>query len=82
MLLEPGVRLHYVPRWLALFGLIASAWCVICAVIFYVYPKYGGIVSPWWFDLPMAIFDIILSFWLLIRGLSPNPVAELRASAQ
>ena len=30
---------RYVPRWLALFGLVASAWCVICTVIFYIYPK-------------------------------------------
>ena len=71
----------YIPRWLALSGLIASAWCVICTVIFYVCPKYGDIVSPWLFDLPMASFDIVLSFWLLIRGLRPYPVAELRASA-
>lgn len=76
------LKSQYVPRWLALFGLIASVWCVICTVIFSIYPKYGDIVSPWWFDMPMAIFDIVLSFWLLIRGLRPYPMPELRANAR
>jgi hypothetical protein len=26
-------------------------------------------VNLWWFDTPLAIFDIILSFWLLFKGL-------------
>jgi Domain of unknown function (DUF4386) len=60
---------RYVPRWLAAFGVVSSAWCVACTAVFYVFPNFASIVNLWWFDTPMAIFDIVLSFLLLIRGL-------------
>jgi Domain of unknown function (DUF4386) len=63
------LKSRYIPQLLAGFGLISSAWCVACTLVFYVYPKYQDIVSLWWFDIPMAIFDIALSFWLLLKGL-------------
>ena len=63
---------RYIPRWLAAFGVISSAWCVACTVVFYVFPGFAGIVNLWWFDTPMAIFDIVLSFLLLVRGLRPS----------
>jgi hypothetical protein len=63
---------RYIPRWLAAFGVISSAWCVACTLVFYVFPSFSGIVNLWWFDTPMAIFDIVLSFLLLVRGLRPS----------
>ena len=45
-------------------------------MIFYVFPNFDQIVNLWWFDMPMGIFDIALSFWLLFKGLS---VPELTA---
>jgi hypothetical protein len=65
----------YIPRWLAGFGVISSAWCVACTLIFYVYPNFSDAVNLWWFDTPMAIFDIVTSFWLLIKGLSEPKVS-------
>lgn len=67
---------RYVPRALALFGLISSAFCVVCTLIFYIFPHFDKIVNLWWFDTPMGIFDIALSFWLLIKGLRPPTAAE------
>jgi len=67
---------RYIPRWLAAFGIISSAWCVACTAVFYVFPNFDSIVNLWWFDTPMAIFDIVLSFWLLIRGLTPSGVTS------
>jgi len=67
---------RYIPRALALFGLISSAFCVACTLIFYISPHFDKIVNLWWFDTPMGIFDIALSFWLLIKGLKPPAVAE------
>lgn len=69
----------YVPRWLAAFGIVSSAWCVACTAVFYVFPHFDGIVNLWWFDTPMAMFDIVLSLWLLIRGLRPHGIAEPEA---
>jgi hypothetical protein len=67
---------RYIPRTLAAFGVISSAFCVACTFVFYIFPNFDKIVNLWWFDSPMAIFDIALSFWLLFKGLRPSAVAE------
>jgi len=63
------LKSRYIPRALAAFGLLSSAWCVACTLIFYIFPNFDKVVNLWWFDFPMAIFDIVLSFWLLFKGL-------------
>jgi Domain of unknown function (DUF4386) len=68
------LKSSYVPRLLALFGLISSAWCVACTVIFYIFPRFDVIVNLWWFDTPMGLFDIALSLWLLFKGLRPSRI--------
>jgi Domain of unknown function (DUF4386) len=60
----------YIPRSLAAFGVIASAWCVICAFAFLIFPSFDKTVNAYWFDSPMAIFELILSFWLLFKGIA------------
>ena len=63
----------YIPRSLAAFGLIASAWCVICAFVFLIFPTFDNTVNAYWFDSPMAIFELVVSFWLLFKGIvTPN----------
>ncbi len=63
----------YIPRSLAAFGVIASAWCVICAFVFLIFPSFDKTVNAYWFDSPMAIFELIVSFWLLFKGIvTPN----------
>ncbi len=64
----------YIPRALAAFGVIASAWCVICAIVFLVFPNFEKPVNPYWFDSPMALFELAVSVWQLIKGLSPPAV--------
>lgn len=60
---------RYIPRALAGFGLIALAWCALCTLIFIIEPRFSDIVNLWWFDTPMGIFELLLSFWLLFKGL-------------
>jgi hypothetical protein len=67
---------RYVPRSLAAFGVISSAFCVACTLALYVFPNFDKIVGLGWFDTPMGLFDIVLSVWLLSRGLRPSGVAE------
>ena len=65
---------RYIPRALATFGVIASAWCVICAFVFLIFPGFDKTVNAYWFDSPMAIFELIVSVWLLVKGIrTPNP---------
>ena len=65
----------YVPRALAAFGVISSAWCVICAFVFIVFPRFDATVNAYWFDMPMVIFEMALGFWLLFKGLSSSGLA-------
>ena len=65
----------YIPRALAAFGVISSAFCVACTFVFYISPNFDKIVNLWWFDTPMSIFDIALSFWLLFKGIR-TPLVE------
>jgi len=60
---------NYIPRALAAFGVISSAWCVICAFVFLIFPNFNKTVNDYWFDSPMAIFELVLSFWLLFKGI-------------
>jgi hypothetical protein len=60
-------RSRYIPRSLAVFGMIASAFCVVYSFVFYIFPNFDKIVNLWWFDTPMGIFDIALSFWLVFN---------------
>jgi len=66
----------YVPRALAAFGVISSAWCAACTFVLYIFPDFPKLVNLWWFDSPMAVFELALSFWLLFKGLRPSGIPE------
>ena len=72
---------NYIPRGLALYGVISSAWCVFCAFVYLIFPHFNKIVNDWWFDFPMAVFELVLSFWLLFKGLKPVEPTQARAGA-
>jgi hypothetical protein len=63
------LKSRYIPRTLAVFGLASAAWCALCTIAYLINPAFSGVVNLWWFDTPLALFDITLSFWLLIKGL-------------
>jgi hypothetical protein len=64
----------YIPRKLSIFGVIASAWCVFSAFVFLIFPGFQKPVNPYWFDSPMALFELIVGVWLLLKGLCPSGV--------
>jgi hypothetical protein len=63
------LKSKYIPRGLSIFGVVGSAWCVICAFVFLLFPNFNKIVNDYAFDTPMALFELAVSFWLLIKGL-------------
>jgi hypothetical protein len=69
------LKSNYIPGGLAIFGIIASVWCVICAFVYLVFPDFAKPVNPYWFDSPMALFEMVLSFWLLFKGLKQPEIA-------
>ncbi len=70
------LRSRYIPRSLAVFGIISSFWLVICAFIFIIFPNFGQTVNLYLFDVPLVIFEITLGFWLLFKGLRPDGLAQ------
>jgi len=66
------LRSNYIPRGFSIFGVIASAWCVLCAFIYLIFPSFNKIVNDYIFDSPMALFELAVSFWLLFKGLNPR----------
>ena len=65
------LKSKYIPRALSIFGVICSAWCVFCAVVYLIFPGFPNSVNDYWFDSPMALFELVVSFWLLFKGLRP-----------
>ena len=63
------LKSHYIHSAVAAFGVLASAWCVGCTIALFIFPDFSKTVNLWWFDMPMVLFEIVLSFLLLFRGL-------------
>lgn len=64
------LKSRYIPRALAAFGVVSSAWCVICAFAFLIFPNFDKAVNAYWFDSPMALFEMVVSVWLLFKGIA------------
>lgn len=75
------LKSRYISRPLAIFGVISSAWCVICAFIFLIFPNFNKIVNDYRFDSPMALFELVVSFSSLFRGLTPGEPPQAQAGA-
>src|SRR6266498_3118245 len=71
------LKSNYIPRGLSIFGVISSAWCVLCAFVFLIFPHFNKVVNDYLFDSPMALFELIVSFWLLFKGLKPVPAQSI-----
>lgn len=65
------LKSKYIPRGLSIFGVIGSAWCVFCAFAYLIFPNFNKIVNDYIFDSPMALFELAVSIWLLVKGLKP-----------
>ena len=70
------LKSNYIPAWLTWFGLISSAWCVFCAFVYLIFPNFEKSVDPYWFDSPMALFELVVSVWLLTKGLPTSKASK------
>jgi hypothetical protein len=70
------LKSKYIPRGLSIFGVIGSGWCVFCSIIYLIFPGFEKPVNPYWFDSPMALFELIVSFWLLFKGIRTQHLDE------
>ena len=75
------LKSNHIPKGLAIFGVTSSAWCVLCAFVFLIFPQFNKVVNDYLFDTPMALFELIVSFWLLFKGLKPVAPNQSHAGA-
>ena len=59
---------RYIPRILALSGVLASLYEGFCGFAYLFRPHFGAILSPDWYELPAMMFELLLCLWLLVRG--------------
>lgn len=62
----------YIPRGLAVFGVITSAWAAVCTLAFIISPDFAKLVNLWWFDTGLGLFELATGFWLVVKGLRPG----------
>ncbi|HET7151261.1 MAG TPA: DUF4386 domain-containing protein [Candidatus Acidoferrum sp.] len=69
------LKSNYIPRFLAVWGVLSSAWAAVCALVFFIFPGFGQAVNLYSFDTPLGLFELATSFWLVFQGLKPSGVA-------
>ena len=67
---------RYVPRLLALWGVVASLFEGICGFVYLIDPGFNSVVSVDYYELPLLTFELALCFLLLFKGLK-SPVAAV-----
>ena len=62
------LKSRYIPRVLSVIGIVASLAVGTVTLIVLVVPSFESAVAPaYW--IPIALFELTLGFWLLIRGI-------------
>jgi len=61
-------RSRYIPRGLAAWGIFSSLVVAIVTLAIMVFPSLAAVVIPVYFA-PIFIFEVILGFWLLVKGI-------------
>jgi hypothetical protein len=59
----------WIPRGLAIFGIVASAWCALSGLIFLVVPAFGKAINLYSLDSALGAFELILAIWLIAKGI-------------
>jgi len=59
----------YIPRPLAVWGLIASAWVGICAYAFVVFPELTRVINVAYYGGPIFLFELTIGLWMVIKNI-------------
>ena len=62
------LRSGYIPKLLALWGLVASAWIGICAFTFIVFPELEKVITIGYYGGPIFFFELTIGLWLLFKS--------------
>jgi hypothetical protein len=62
------LRSGYIPKPLAVWGLLASAWIGICSFTFVVFPELTKVITIGYYGGPIFLFELTIGLWLLFKG--------------
>jgi hypothetical protein len=65
------LRSGYIPKPLAVWGLLASIWIGICSFAFIVFPELRQVISIGYYGGPIFLFELTIGLWLLIKSVRP-----------
>jgi uncharacterized protein DUF4386 len=63
------LRSGYIPKPLAVWGLLASVWIGMCAFTFVVFPELTKAISVAYYGGPIFLFELSIGLWLLLKGI-------------
>jgi hypothetical protein len=63
------LRSGYIPKPLAMWGLLASAWIGICAFAFIVFPELEKVITIGYYGGPIFLFELTIGLWLVFKGI-------------
>jgi hypothetical protein len=62
------LRSGYIPKPLAVWGLLASVWIGICSFTFVVFPELEKVITIGYYGGPIFLFELSIGLWLLFKG--------------
>lgn len=63
------LRSGYIPKPLAVWGLVASTWIGVCAFAFVVFPELQQVITIGYFGGPIFLFELTIGSWLLLKSI-------------
>jgi len=73
------LRSGYIPKALAVWGLLASVWIGICAFTFVVFPELTKVITVGYYGGPIFLFELTMGLWLLFKGVRQAGASHLSA---
>jgi hypothetical protein len=70
------LRSGYIPKPLAVWGLLASAWIGMCSFAFVIFPDLKQVITIAYYGGPIFLFELTIGLWLLIKSLRPGPLTS------
>ena len=59
----------YIPKPLAVWGLLASVWIGLCAFTFVVFPELAKSITVGYYGGPIFLFELSIGLWLVFKGI-------------
>lgn len=63
----------FIPRGLALFGVLASLLMGLCSFSFIIVPELGKVIPVAIYGGPIFFFELAFGLWLVLKGLASDP---------